>query len=62
MDKKQKNNIAAIARNKAIRERYYQLVRDGTPFMVAYAMTGREFYLSDERVRKIIAKKNKWSL
>ena len=48
-------------RNQAIRQRYYELLRQGMPIMVAYAMTGREFYLSEERIRKIIAEKQKWS-
>ena len=42
-------------RNKTIRQRYYELLKQGHPVMMAYAMTGREFYLSEKRIRDIIA-------
>jgi hypothetical protein len=42
-------------RNEAIRQRYYKLLGQGNPVMLAYAMTGREFYLSEKRIRDIIA-------
>ena len=29
--------------------------------MHAYAITGKEFYLSEERIRKIIAQKHNWA-
>ena len=48
-------------RNKAIREQFYELLGKDVPIMEAYAMTGQCFYLSERRVREIIAeKKNKW--
>jgi hypothetical protein len=42
-------------RNKAIQQRFYELLGQGSPVMLAYAMTGKEFYLSEKRVRDIIA-------
>ena len=44
-------------RNTAIRKHFYELLGQGMPIMVAYAMTGKEFYLSEKRVRDIIAKR-----
>ncbi|MBR5828404.1 MAG: hypothetical protein IKY49_04125 [Paludibacteraceae bacterium] len=43
-------------RNKAIRQRYFDLVGQKVPIMLAYTMTGKEFYLSERRVREIISK------
>jgi DNA polymerase III delta subunit len=48
-------------RNKAICQRYFQLISQKVPTMHAYAITGKEFYLSEERIRKIIAQKHKWA-
>lgn len=47
-------------RNKAMCERFYTALGKGMPIMQAYANVGEEFYLSEERVRKIIAQKHKW--
>ena len=44
-------------RNKAIHERYEELIRNGIPFMLAYEQTGEDFYLSEETIRKIINRK-----
>ena len=44
-------------RNKAIHERYEELIRNGMPFMLAYEQTGEDFYLSEETIRKIINRK-----
>ena len=44
-------------RNKAIRKRFYELLGNGRPIMLAYAMTGKEFYLSEKRIRDIIAQR-----
>ena len=44
-------------RNTAIRKHFYELLGQGMPIMLAYAMTGKEFYLSEKRVRDIIAKR-----
>ena len=44
-------------RNKAIRKCFYEQLGKGMPIMVAYAMTGQQFYLSERRIREIIAKK-----
>lgn len=45
-------------RNRAIRKHFYDLLGTGLPIMVAYAMTGQEFYLGEERIRQIVAKRN----
>jgi hypothetical protein len=44
-------------RNTAIRQHFYSLLQQGIPVMLAYAMTGNQFYLSEERVRQIVAKR-----
>ena len=44
-------------RNQAIREHFYHLLDQGYPLMLAYTMTGKQFYLSEERVRQIVAKR-----
>ena len=44
-------------RNRAIRKHFYDLLGRGLPIMVAYAMTGQQFYLSEKRIRDIIAKR-----
>ena len=36
-------------RNKAICEMYYGLIRQGMPFMRAYAETGERFWLSESQ-------------
>jgi hypothetical protein len=53
--KTDKRMIDIQRRNKTIRQRYYELLKQGHPVMLAYAMTGREFYLSEKRIRDIIA-------
>ena len=45
-------------RNRAIRKHFYDLLGTGLPIMVAYAITGQEFYLGEERIRQIVAKRN----
>ena len=42
-------------RNKAICETYYGLIREGMPFMRAYAETGERFWLSESHIRRVIA-------
>ena len=56
------NNMIDIERrNKAIRKCFYEQLGKGRPIMEAYAMAGQCFYLSERRVREIIAeKRNKW--
>ena len=44
-------------RNKEIRKCFYEQLGKGLPIMVAYAITGRAFYLSEKRIRDIIAKR-----
>ena len=44
-------------RNNAIRKCFYEQLGKGTPVMEAYSMTGKQFYLSEERVRQIVAKR-----
>ena len=55
------NMLYIQTRNKAICQRYFQLISQKVPTMHAYAITGKEFYLSEERIRKIIAQKHKWA-
>lgn len=45
-------------RNRAIRQYFYELLEKNIPIMLAYAMTGEKFYLGEERIRQIIAKRN----
>ena len=45
-------------RNRAIRKHFYGLLGKGIPIMTAYAMIGQEFYLGEERIRQIVAKRN----
>ena len=42
-------------RNRAICETYYELIRQGMPFMRAYAETGERFWLSASHIRRVIA-------
>ena len=42
-------------RNLAIRREFDSLLRQGVPTMAAYAQTGETFYLSESRIRDIIA-------
>ena len=44
-------------RNNAIRKCFYEQLGKGLPIMEAYSMTGKQFYLSEERVRQIVAKR-----
>ena len=44
-------------RNREIRLHFYDLLKQGVPVMLAYTMTGDRFYLSEERVRQIVAKR-----
>ena len=44
-------------RNREIRKHFYSLLGQGIPIMLAYAMTGQQFYLSEKRIRDIIAKR-----
>jgi len=48
-------------RNRALCERFYAELGKGIPIMQAYAIIGEQFYLSEERARKIIAQQRKWS-
>lgn len=43
-------------RNKAIRQTFYDHLARGIPTMQAYALTAKQFYLSEGSVRNIIAK------
>ena len=49
------------SRNKAIVEKFDDFLRQGYPTMEAYAQTGKVFFLTEERIRKIIAQRHKWS-
>jgi hypothetical protein len=44
-------------RNRVLRLHFYDLLKQGVPVMLAYTMTGDRFYLSEERVRQIVAKR-----
>jgi DNA polymerase III delta subunit len=44
-------------RNEAIRKCFYEQLGKGMPIMEAYSLTGQRFYLSEERVRQIVAKR-----
>lgn len=52
-----KDEYLTQLRNHAIRRRFYQLLRENVPRMNAYIRVGNEFFLSDERVRKIVSGK-----
>ena len=45
-------------RNKAIRKHFYDLLGKGIPIMQAYSMTGYAYFLSERRIRAIIAQKH----
>ena len=49
------------SRNKAIVEKFDDFLRQGYPTMEAYQRTGKVFFLTEERIRKIIAQRHKWS-
>ena len=44
-------------RNKEIRKCFYEQLGKGTPIMEVYVIIGKQFYLSEERVRQIVAKR-----
>jgi len=44
-------------RNAAIRETFFHYLSTGLPRMDAYARTAAEYYLSEVRVREIVAKR-----
>lgn len=44
-------------RNNAIRQTFYDYLKAGLPRMVAYIKTAGDFYLSDVRVRDIVARR-----
>ena len=44
-------------RNKAIRKCFYEQLGKGMPVMELYVMIGKQFYLSEQRVRQIVAKR-----
>ena len=44
-------------RNKAIRKCFHEQLGKGMPVMELYVMIGKQFYLSEERVRQIVAKR-----
>lgn len=54
----QNNMIDTQRRNRAIRQYFYELLDKHTPIMLAYTITGEKFYLGEERIRQIIAKRN----
>jgi len=43
-------------RNMAIRNTYFHYIQTGMSRMNAYAKTAQEYYMSEERVRKIVAR------
>lgn len=49
------------ARYLAMRQTFDNYLRQGMPTMLAYMKTGQDFFLSEERVRKILAQNNNWS-
>lgn len=48
-------------RNQAIINTFDDFLRQGYPIMEAYERTGKVFFLTEERIRKIIAQRHKWS-
>ena len=42
-------------RNTAIKSQFIAYIQSGLPRMTAYAKTGEDFYLSEKRVRDIVA-------
>ena len=44
-------------RNAAIRRTFQDYLHSGVPRMTAYAKTAGDFYLSEDRIREIIAKR-----
>ncbi|MCQ2343116.1 MAG: hypothetical protein MJZ75_06500 [Paludibacteraceae bacterium] len=53
-----KDSYQLQLRNNAIRDAFAHYIQTGLPFMDAYAKVASEFYLSEESVRKIVAKRN----
>lgn len=47
-----------VRRNAAIRQSFNLYLQKGMPTMLAYAKTANDYFLSEERVRAIIAKRN----
>jgi len=52
-----KDQYQIHCRNKAIRHTFEHYLQSGMPRMLAYAKTAEEYYMSDERVRKIVNNK-----
>ena len=50
-----------LERNIAIVKTFDEMLGQGYPIMEAYDRTGKVFFLSEERIRKIIAERHKWS-
>ncbi len=50
-----KDDYQLHQRNQAIRRTFYRYIQTGIPRMLAYAQTAAEYYLSEKRVRDIIA-------
>ena len=44
-------------RNREIRKCFYEHLGKGMPVMELYVLIGKQFYLSEERVRQIVAKR-----
>jgi len=53
----QKDRYQIRQRNAAIRETFFHYIQTGMPRMEAYAKTGEEYFLGEERIRQIVAKR-----
>ncbi len=46
-------------RNTAVRNAFYRYLQEGMPIMLAYAHVAEDYYLSEEYIRQIVAKRTK---
>jgi len=53
----QKDQYQIQQRNMAIRNTFFHYISTGMSRMDAYARTAQEYYLSEERIRQIVAKR-----
>jgi len=53
----QKDRYQICQRNELIRKTFYFYLQSGMSRMLAYAKTASEYYLSEGRVRDIVAKR-----
>jgi len=50
-----KDSYQLIQRNEAVRATFYHYLQTGLSHMMAYARTAEQYYLSEIRVRDIVA-------